>query len=161
MPAIVSGFPDIQQHSAICAYLHVSYRMAVLRHAQASGKSDICGETRRRAVTVYDMPQSTTYEILYNGIAVANLLQHNGIENKRQLSKVTGVPTSTLSDQFNEDWEGRPTLPVLAQIAGVFGVQVSSLIIEPGYRAVQRPMSGKSHLPVTVTNGARRGGRVR
>ncbi|SHT54767.1 Uncharacterised protein [Mycobacteroides abscessus subsp. abscessus] len=108
------------------------------------------------------MPQSTTYEIRYNGLAVANLLHHNGIENKRQLSKVTGIPTSTLSEQFNEDWEGRPTIPVLAQMAGVFGVQVSSLIIEPGFRNMPaRPMSGKSHHAVTVTNGARRGGRVR
>lgn len=123
--------------------------------------SDIFDILARPAATVYDMPNSAPHTVRYNSVAIANLLIDNGIENKRQLSQVTKIPTSTLNDQFNEAWEGHPTLPVLAQIAATFRVNAATLIVQPWLQANRRPMSGKTHLPAVVAAGARRGGRVR
>lgn len=73
-----------------------------------------------------------TFELTWNAEAVADLCFRNGIRSRGQLARRIDLGRSTIYDSFSKHWEGTATAPVLAQMAGVFGVPLGFLVCEPG-----------------------------
>jgi hypothetical protein len=69
--------------------------------------------------------------------AVANLMAHNKIDNRCELSKRLrgyGITRATIYRTFDTDWGGRATGTMLAVLAHFFRVPLAQLVAEPAER---------------------------
>ncbi|OHU72281.1 hypothetical protein BKG86_16995 [Mycobacteroides chelonae] len=79
-----------------------------------------------------------TYELRWISRSVENIMSRNGIHNRSELAKRTGLKRSTVYEAFDEDWAGVATHRVLSQIAGQFRVPLSVLVVEPATQGMRR-----------------------
>lgn len=56
-------------------------------------------------------------------------MHRNNIRTRTELCKHIGVSSETICRVFDEQWQGRATKTVLAQIAGTFRVPIDYLVI--------------------------------
>jgi transcriptional regulator with XRE-family HTH domain len=68
-------------------------------------------------------------------------MARNAITNRTQLAKRLGLPTSRVTEAFNEDWSGRATIRLLYRLRREFGVDIGLLVEQPT-PTPSRPVNG-------------------
>lgn len=67
-------------------------------------------------------------------------MARNAIANRTQLAKRLGLPTSRVTEAFNEDWSGRATIKLLYRLRREFGIDIGLLVDQPA-AAPSRPIN--------------------
>jgi AraC-like DNA-binding protein len=63
--------------------------------------------------------------------ALAKILKRKRIHTREQLAEAVGISRTTAYRQFNEDWSGEFTAPVLIQLSLKLDVKPGQLIRDP------------------------------
>ncbi|NGX06406.1 MULTISPECIES: hypothetical protein [Mycobacteroides] len=75
--------------------------------------------------------QQTTPGIHWDNEYVRNLMAVNKIETREDLAREIYEAPTTVRRSFSNNWQGRPTLRLMAAISYRFNVPVNNLITDP------------------------------
>lgn len=81
--------------------------------------------------------QQTTPDIGWDCEYIRNLMAVNKIETREDLAREIYEAPTTVRRSFSKDWQGRPTVKLMAAMSYRFNVPINNLITDP------RRMSGR------------------
>lgn len=75
--------------------------------------------------------QQTTPDIHWNYENVRNIMTVNGIQTREDLARELGEAPTTVRRSLTLNWQGRPTVKLMAAMSYRFNVPVNNLITDP------------------------------